>query len=51
MDLRHMPRDSRDIAFFVLGMLAALAVFSFVWADIRIGELKGSYLQSSAASR
>ena len=37
-----MPRDSRDIMFFVLAMLAAVAVLSFVWAGIRISEIRAS---------
>jgi hypothetical protein len=37
-----MSRDSRDIVFFVLAMLAAVAVLSFVWAGIRISEIRAS---------
>jgi hypothetical protein len=34
--------DGRDIVLFVLAMLTALAIFSFVWAGIRISEIRAS---------
>jgi hypothetical protein len=43
--------DSRDFAFCILAMLAALAVLSFVWAGVRITEVKGSSLSISATYR
>jgi len=43
--------DSRDFALCILAMLAALAVLSFVWAGVRITEVKGSSLSISATHR
>jgi hypothetical protein len=40
--------DGRDFVLCVLAMLAALAVLSFVWAGVRIIEIKGSSLSISA---
>lgn len=42
MENQNRPTEavSRDIAAFVLIMLAALAVLSFVWAGLRISEIK-----------
>ena len=39
---------SRDIAIFVLVMLAALALLSFVWAGLRIREIRaGASIETS----
>ena len=44
MENQNRPNEavSRDIAAFVLIMLAALAVLSFVWAGLRISEIKAA---------
>ena len=44
MENHNRPTEavSRDIAAFVLIMLAALAVLSFVWAGLRISEIKAA---------
>jgi hypothetical protein len=42
---------SRDIAVFVLVMLAALALLSFVWAGLRIREIRaGASIETSLPS-
>jgi hypothetical protein len=40
--------DGRDFALCVLAMLAALAFVAFVWAGVRISEIKGSPFSISA---
>jgi len=44
MENQNRPNEavSRDIAAFVLIMLAALAVLSFVWAGLCISEIKAA---------
>jgi hypothetical protein len=43
--------DRRDFVLCVLVMLAALALLSFVWAGVRISEIKGSSRPISATHR
>ena len=54
--MEHQNRNpaetvSRDIAAFVLIMLAALAVLSFVWAGLRISEIRAAVsIETSSSS-
>lgn len=46
-----MPPDHHDIAFFVLALLSALALISFVWAGVRVSEIRSSSLATSVSPR